>query len=770
MNTPRQHIASSPQTVKTVLAASIITACSLFIAYSTNAMEHRSLQQVSPAALPTYTTTTTSPANAATTNKDQLSAGVLMFPGSDQQQQPGIQLASEAHIQINAMVARITLKQSFRNPTDQWSEAIYQFPLPEQSAVDQLKIRIGERLIIGEIQEKAKARATYAKARAAGKATGLVEQQRPNLFTSKVANIPPGKTIDIEISYLQEISYQKGSYSMIFPMTLTPRYIPGLPLPVKPPKESQPGWANNTDQVPDASEITPPQQFDAGFSNRIQLSLSVDAGLPLANLHSTSHPLQITREQRLYQVQPAAGLVPMDRDFHLSWTPASGNAPTATVLIEAKSTSANETSLHKGEGKAATDPISSSTIPSNNAQESPEQTDSYYSMLTLLPPESTDQQAPLSREQIYIIDTSGSMSGASIEQAKAALKQAISQLGPDDYFNIIEFNSQTQALFSAPRRTSMFSIAEALQFISRLNANGGTEIAPALQTAFSQTRSSADTSQVIFITDGSIGNEVQLLQQIERQRGERRLFTIAIGSAPNRFFMRKAAQFGQGSYTHINQPDMVKQRIEDLFDKLKKPLLSNIIIQWPESADQCPESAADLFASEPLILYCRLSNLDGQVIIQGQQGSEHWTQQLPLKSLQRGARDISKLWARNKIERLEDEQLGTLQDDALKKRILQLALDHQLVSRYTSLIAVDRTPIRPDMASLDSERIANLMPAGSKMSAFPKTATPSLLLVSGGGFLLLFGLAGLWQSTRSKRCLAGNSAKQNRHQESGCVA
>ncbi|MCL6415262.1 marine proteobacterial sortase target protein [Aestuariirhabdus sp. Z084] len=660
-----------------------------------------------------------------------LQAAVLMLKRNNLPSEPAPQLDSRAHLQVNTNLARVTLSQQFLNPGSNWAEALYQFPLPDQATVDRLRIVIGERVIEGEIQEKNQAKATYAKARAAGKAAGLVERHRPNLFSSKVANIPPGAKIRVEISYLQPVTYDSGHYSLLMPMTLTPRYIPGKVLAQQPAADTQPGWSAATDQVPDATEITPFQIKDNGLSQRIAIAIDLNAGMPLAELTSPSHPLRVQRNNNQYQIGLAAGKVAMDRDFVLRWTPAAGQQPSASVLVEKHSLtpSSAESSNPETQDKSTNNDNATTASHPNNGD--------YYALLQLLPPvEQPVNASPLTREQIFIIDTSGSMSGTSIQQAREALKQALGRLDKNDYFNIIEFNSHSRALYSQPMQASLFSVAEALRFVDKLVANGGTEIAPALATAFQQARSNADTSQVIFITDGSVGNEKALLAQIERQRDKRRLFTVAIGTAPNHFFMRQAARLGQGSYTRIGDIAEVSQQMKALLNKLDAPQLSEIEIRWPKGAEHCPEQAPDLFASEPLTLLCRLDNLQGTVEVQGRRGNRQWLQRVPLQNLSQDAEGIAKLWASEQIQQLEDQQLGQQDTSTLRQQILKLALDYQLVSQYTSLIAVERTPIRPETEGLDAHRIPNLMPAGSRMSAFPQTATDSPLLLALGGLLM----------------------------------
>ena len=473
-------------------------------------------------------------------------------------------LDTDVQIQVSGLVARVRVSQSFRNPSADWLNGIYVFPLPQDSAVDHLRLTIGERVIEGEIQEKAKARAAYEAARDEGRSAALTEQLRPNLFRNSVANIGPGERVLVTIEYQQAVRYEAGRFSLRFPMTVGTRYIPGTP---KVGGFDGQGWAHNTDQVPDASSITPPvTQVGQGHDNPVALTVDLDAGLPLAEVTSPYHPIvQEQIDATHYRVSLGAGTVPANRDFELSWRPAPDQAPQAALFTQA-------------------------------------QGGDTYGLLMLVPPElARTRGLPLPRELVFVIDTSGSMSGASIEQAKAALLFGLRGLQPGDRFNLVEFNSVTRALAPAPMPATPENLALAVQFVAGLRADGGTEMAAALRAVLDGKTRSERLRQVVFLTDGSVGNERELFDIIGRDLGDARLFTVGIGSAPNSHFMAEAASLGRGTFTYIGAVNEVDERMRDLLSKLEYPVLADIRLAWADAgAGAGPGSPdSDLAQTQP---------------------------------------------------------------------------------------------------------------------------------------------------------------------------
>lgn len=606
-------------------------------------------------------------------------------------------VATDAEIRVSGIVARAVVRQTYRNPYDAWFEGIYVFPLPENAAVDRLRMKVGERVIEGDIQERRAARAQYEQARAGGKRAALVEQERPNMFTTSVANIPPRGEIVVEIEYQQTLKFDSGSFSLRFPMVVGPRYIP-----------------NN--QVPDASRITPPVLDPAKHAptNPVRLKVVLDAGVPLARVDSPYHPITMREGEgggRIIEL--AAGEVPANRDFELKWTPAAGHAPQAALFTEQSG-------------------------------------DRHYALLMVLPPAKEAAAARLPREVVFVIDTSGSMSGSSIVQARDALELAIARLSEQDSFNVVEFNSYAKALYNEARPATAAHREHAMRWVRKLQAQGGTEMALALNLALNGRENPGRVRQVIFLTDGAVGNEDGLFKLIQDKLGDSRLFTVGIGSAPNSHFMSKAAQTGRGTFTYIGKIEEVKEKMGQLFAKLESPVLKGIEIAWPGAVDAWPKRVPDLYLGEPIVVAAALDKMEGALRITGLRGDVAWQATLPLDGARSG-RGMGVLWAREKIASHIDSLREGAKEEEVRDAVVEIALAHHLVSKYTSLVAVDKTPVRPKEDELKSGAIPTNLPEGWEygkvFGELPQGATDSLWNLL-AGFLTLLLAIGLYLTAR----------------------
>lgn len=628
---------------------------------------------------------------------DQTSGSFLMRvrPGGGYVRSPV--LSTDVKFTVSGTVARAVVSQQFRNDSPDWVEGIYVFPLPESAAVDRLRMQVGDRLIEGQIRERAQARAEYEAARDRGSLATLIELERPNIFTSSVANLGPGQTLTVEIEYQQTLLYQDGSVSLRFPTVVAPRYIPGSPQ-----SEGRPsghGWSPDTDKVKDASRITPKVLAEGEpLRNPVTIHVELDAGFPVNEVKSRYHAVNVEkRDDNRYEVSLAVGPFPADRDFELVWNPLPGTQPRGALFLES---AAGETHL----------------------------------LLTLFPPFGVKaDEKRLPREVIYVIDTSGSMEGTSIVQAKSALRMALGQLAPEDRFNVIQFNSSTELLFPSSREASVKNIVAARRYVDKLRATGGTEMVPAMQAALESSAKEGTLRQIIFMTDGSVGNEDQLFKVIQRKLGRSRLFTVGIGSAPNGHFMTKAAYLGRGSFTYIGDVGEVGEKMAELFGKLEHPVLSDIAVEWPAdlNAQSSPERLPDLYLGEPIVLSALVQGpLTGKVSVRGQAGGESWVAEFDLSATHDG-KGMGVIWARRKVDALMDSINEGANREEVRQQIVDIALKHHIVTRYTSLVAVDVTPARLEGENLDTQAVpANLPDGGSHAGYFgslPKTATPAAL-------------------------------------------
>ena len=645
----------------------------------------------------------TASANGAT--PDEVQSGSLLMRMAEGYVTATL-LDTDVSIHVNGLVARVSVMQEFRNSGSEWVEGVYVFPLPDEAAVDHMRLYVGERFIEGEIREKEQARKEYEQAKQQGRKTSLVEQQRANLFTTSVANIAPGETVIVEIEYLEDIRYEDGTFSLRFPMTLTPRYIPGTPGGDR----QGSGWSADTDLVADASLITPPM-VGASNAHRVSLQASINAGMPLEIIASRYHPVNVSNGNARYMVSLANGQVPMDHDFELLWRPVPSAEPRGMAFAE-----------------------------SVNGEP--------HYLLMVMPPDTGEVvSARMPREMIFVIDTSGSMHGVSLQQAKSALQRALDGLKSGDRFNVIEFNSRPRALYNQSMPADVSSVGQAKIFVNMLQSNGGTEMRSALQLALRYPPLETHLRQLVFITDGAVGNEEGLFQLIAERLGGARLFTVGIGSAPNSWFMRKAAETGRGSFTTISALHEVGEKMDRLFRKLESPQVTDINVQWPSGViiDSYPAVVPDLYLGEPVSIRVKASGAfrSGDAIrITGNSPAGAFTADLGL-DVDSQSPGVAALWARARISDLMDRQRRGASAEETRAAIVATALRHHLVSKFTSLVAVDKTPARPAGLDLDSEQVANLMPHGQSGSAifgFPATATNGPLLRARGIALIMAGL------------------------------
>jgi len=584
-------------------------------------------------------------------------------------------------LSVTGVVARGTVIQRFRNPTEQWLEGVYRFPLPEGAAVDGLRMKIGERVIEGEIREREEARQTFERARDAGQRASLVEQQRPDVFTSRVANVGPGVEIAIEIDLQWTLELDAGGFSLRLPWIVGPRFMPG-----------DPGEG--------ARAITTPPTAGAARPD-VAFAIELDTGFPLVSLESPTHEIALEQlDLHRFIVTLARDVAPADRDFVLRWRPTPDTLPRVALFHEAHEDEEGED----------------------------------YLLLMLLPPDVATAAAPPEREIVFVIDTSGSMGGASIEQARRALMLALERLGPQDRFNVVAFDSDTRTLFPGPVFADRGAIAKATAWVASLEAGGGTEMLPALVEALRDDTGGPGLRQVVFVTDGCVGNEQQLFTYVQTHLGRSRLFTVGIGSAPNGHFMEGAARFGRGSRTFIASPNEVGERMEALFAKLERPALTDVEIHWNDAIEVWPARLPDLYGGEPLLVTAKVERFVGNVTVRGQLGDETFETHLPLEP-GRPKLGVEKLFGRRKIAALLDGLTRGEDEASVREDVIAVALDHGLVSRWTSLVAVERTPVRPASQSLASGEVPAGMPAGFLLPA-GGTSGPMLRLLAVGSTLL----------------------------------
>lgn len=610
-------------------------------------------------------------------------SGLWLERDGDGEGAEALALSTEVDIQVTGLMATVEVRQRFYNHTGDWAEGRYRFPLPDRSAVEQLRISLGDRLIEGEIQPREAARQTYETARDNGQLAGLVEHEQGNLFRTGVANIPPGEMVEIRIGFTQPVRYEHGRFRLHFPTSSAPRFRP----------------AGELDRAVRKRLGASP---DGGLPARpLQLAVDLRPGLALADIESTHHAVDIEQLGSDWLVTLAEGRDWSGRDFELTWQPADSGEALSAAFAEQR----------------------------DGAE---------HVMLMLVPPQAFEA-ADTAREVIVVIDTSGSMSNEPIGQARESLHYALASLEPGDRFNVIEFNHQARALYPQAVEFSRRRLREATDWVDGLIAGGGTNMDAPLDKALGTAASGDLLRQIVFITDGMVGNEAELLERTRMEIGDSRLFSVGIGHGVNGAFLRRLADAGRGSYTAIAETDRIAERMSELILQLESPVVHDIELDWPRGAEAFPRRIPDLYVGQPLSVIARLDRLAGDLVVRGVSNGRTFEEVLPLEAF-REAPGVAGQWGRARIEALENLIVEPIDEPRVEEAILDTALDYNLVSSQTSLVAVDRTPSRSRAAALERHDLATSPAEGraGAVQAMPATDAGSVpAFVRGGVSLLL---------------------------------
>jgi len=606
--------------------------------------------------------------------------------------------ATEVDIRVTGLLARTTVTQRFTNHTEGWTEGRYVFPLPDGASVDELRITIGERVIEGEVREKADARQVFEQARAQGQTAGLVEQHTDNLFSTSLTNIAPGEDIVVTIGFGQTVEYRHGRFTLRFPTTTLPRFENG-----------QGADARTLANAPPAPTYT------IGAPPRLTMAVHLAAGFELAGVQSLHHAIEIQGRGSDRIIELAEPELAAGRDFELVWTARDEDRLQGALFVE------------QMRGQA-------------------------HALLMLLPPREFKPVA-LRRELILVIDRSGSMQGEAFEQAREAIRLALDRIDHDDRFNVIAFSNTALPLFDGPVAATRANLDQAYRFVEQLTADGGTEIDAAMGLAMAglpgvgdnRSDSRGDSRggnlgylrQIVFATDGAVANEAQVLERIDREIGDSRLFAIGIGHGVNDAFLNRAARRGHGTTTLIKDPRDIAGRMSELLVQLESPVLEDLQIDWPvpvdTSAETWPERIPDLYAGQPLMVLARLdgpaSAIDrGSVRATGFRDLEFVEMEWPMRDYF-SATGVARAWAQARIEGLADRPEGSMDAQLRHDERLLTALEYRIVSPLTSLVAVDRTPRRTEAAKLQRVAVAGAAPAdrnAAALTAMPATDAGSL--------------------------------------------
>jgi Ca-activated chloride channel family protein len=551
---------------------------------------------------------------------------------------------------VNAYIASVDVIQRFQNPFESKIEAVYVFPLPQNAAVNGFVMTVGERRIRGIIRERQEAERIYREARSQGYVASLLTQERPNIFTQKVANIEPGKRIDVEITYFHTLTYDDGWYEYTFPMVVAPRFNPpgstdGVGAVAR-------GRRGSSGQRTEVQYLRP----DERSGHDISLAVDIMAGVSVEEIRCNSHRIEITNEE---SEQVRVTLSPDDsipnKDFVLRYRVAGDEVKTALLTHQ-------------------------------------EGNEGYFTFM-LYPPQDRSDVERRPMEMIFVLDCSGSMSGAPMAQSRAAIDHALKQLRPQDTFQVIRFSNNASQFGPVPVPATPSNVRMARAYVSKLQGTGGTMMIEGIKAALDFDHDPERLRFVTFLTDGHIGNETQILGEVHDRLGPARIFSFGVGSSPNRYLLNRMAKLGSGAVAYLGLHDDGGEVMDHFFARISHPVLTDISMDWGSmEVDQViPSRMSDLFVGRPVIVTGKFRNPEPTTVrVKGRAGErvvEASFEVNPVESAHAG-KALSSIWARMRIAELADRATWDPSVD-LGEEVKALALRHSLMSAFTSFVAVD---------------------------------------------------------------------------------
>ena len=589
---------------------------------------------------------------------------------------------------ISGFIARVTVTQTFHNPYDEKIEAVYVFPLPHTAAIDDMTMTVGDRRIVGLIKRRAEAQALYQEAIQQGKTASLLAQERPNIFTQSVGNIQPNDEVRIEISYVDVLDYDMGTYEFHFPMVVGPRYIPGTPTSKMPelPNElkgkvgeseapldapldgadpSGTGVAPDTDRVPDASRITPPV-LKPGYrtAHDISLSVSLDAGVPIQDIQIVNHTAAVARADAsgATAVLSPADSIP-NKDFVMKYA-VVGEKPEMAVL-------AHSTGPEQG-----------------------------YFLLMIQPKLDAELAEAPPREIVFLVDVSGSMRGEPTRKVKETMHHFLRLTKPRDTVQVITFSNRANKLFEKSVPAIPANIEHALNFTQQIRGGGGTEMLNAIKLVLNEPVDRERVRIVVMLTDGYIGNEAEIIAEIDRRAGDQiRFSAIGIGTSPNRYLIDGVAKHGGGLADMIALNTDPGPLVAQISERIHRAQLAGIQMDWNGLSvyETYPRRIPELWAGHPILMFGRYG-VGGSKKIELSGSAEgkplKYKLHVTLPDTQPAHDVLSKVWARKKIEDIS-ARLHAADAPEIVEEITNLALTHRLMTQYTSFVAVDENDMQP---------------------------------------------------------------------------
>ena len=588
--------------------------------------------------------------------------------------------STHADVHIAGVIADVTVKQIYRNDGDQTISARYVFPASTRAAVYGMQMTIGTRVIVARIKEREEARAEYEQAKAEGKTASLLEEDRPNVFSMSVANILPKDRIQVELHYTELLVPTDGTYELVYPTVAGPRYASA--------KLDARAATNKFIAAAYTHQGTPPS-YDFG------VHVTVAAGMPIQSIDSPSHPIK---------------------------TALGANKVSATVDLDDKAGGNRDFILHYRLG--GTD-IASGLLLVQGAKEN-------FFLMMVQPPRRPAIEMIPPREYVFILDVSGSMIGRPLDITKQLMRDLLGKMRPSDRFNVLLFSGASDLYSEKSVAATPTQISDAIKFIDKQNGGGGTELLPALQRAMSLPRPDAGVSRsFVVVTDGFIGEETAMFDQVRDHLGEANVFAFGIGSSVNRHLIEGVAKAGQGETFIVEDERLAPDAANKFRTYIESPVLTNVKVSFDGFAtyDVEPRVLPDVFAERPVVVFGKWKGTPtGKVTLTGVSGRGRFVSTIDAGTVKPDAGNgaLSYLWARSKISRLSDFSTG----DEHRKDVVALGLEYNLLTRYTSFIAVQQV-VRA-AGSIDVDQALPL-PAGVRdnavdnMEVGPEPELPILL-------------------------------------------
>lgn len=555
---------------------------------------------------------------------------------------------------IVGAISAVHVTQQFHNPFSEKIEAVYVFPLPENAAVNEFVMTVGERTIRGIIREKEEAQKIYNEAKSQGYVASLLTQERPNIFTQHVANIEPGKAIDVRVTYFSTLAYYDGWYEFVFPMVVGPRF--------NPPGSAEGIGAVGRGERGASGQGTEVQYLRPGerSGHDIALAVEIDAGVEIEEFVSRSHVIDVKRE-------------------------ASGGA---SVRLSAMDSIPNKDFVLRY--RVAGEGVKSGLLAHRDERGG----EGGFFTLMLVPPAELEGLERKPVEMVFVVDCSGSMSGRPIEQAKAAVKRGLSRMRPGDSFQVIDFSMSAGRLADYPLEATAQNVKRGMAHVDRLDGRGGTMMIEGIRAALDFPHDPERLRFVAFLTDGYIGNEREILGAVHDKLGASRIFSFGVGSSPNRYLMDSMAKLGRGVVAYLGHNDPATDVMDLFFDRVSRPALTDVRFDWGSARvnEAYPRVAPDLFVGRPVVITGRFEGeLPERVRVVGSAGGRRVEIDVPVREAEGlAATAMAPVWARMKIADLSDRAAWDAGLD-LASEVRSVALEYGLMSAFTAFVAVDST-------------------------------------------------------------------------------